>query len=183
MVIILYTSYRSRAIVLTPEELLLLDKEAVYVDGSIRKVDGGYCGGAAAIAFNKGELYYRKGSAHANTTSNRMELTAAIHGIRYLNKKSRGDKVYLISDSQYVIKGYTEYRHNWVKNDWETRARQPVANLDLWHKLIAEAENITVMWCWIRGHDATAGNIEADLYANHFADRALATVLKRKREL
>jgi ribonuclease HI len=98
-----------------------------------------------------------------NTTNNRMELMAAIEGLRSLKETC---EVELTTDSQYVRKGITEWIKNWKKNGWNTAAKKPVKNADLWHQLDDEVARQTVNWQWVKGHSGHRENAIADELAN-----------------
>lgn len=89
-----------------------------------------------------------KGS-EPRTTNNRMELTAAIKGLRVLRERC---EVELITDSQYVKQGITEYLPRWRENGWRTSGRRPVQNRDLWQELDDLVQQHVIQWVWILGH-------------------------------
>ena len=93
----------------------------------------------------------------AETTNNRMELTAAIQALEALTRKSR---IRIVTDSVYVKDGVTKWILGWKKNGWLTSAKKPVKNEDLWKKLDAAQESHEVSWEWIKGH---AGHPENEL--------------------
>ncbi|MCV6620307.1 MAG: ribonuclease HI [Cellvibrionaceae bacterium] len=98
-----------------------------------------------------------------NTTNNRMELMAAIEGLRALKQTC---KVILTTDSQYVRQGITQWMFNWKKNGWKTSAKQPVKNADLWQELDAESKRHEIEWRWVKGHSGHRENEIADELAN-----------------
>jgi len=93
------------------------------------------------------------------TTNNRMELTAAIEGLSALNRPCR---VVLTTDSQYLVKGMTEWMKGWQKRGWINSKREPVVNRDLWERLNELVKIHTVEWRWVRGHDGHAENERCD---------------------
>ena len=95
----------------------------------------------------------------ANTTNNRMELTAAAEALEALNRAAAAD---LYTDSQYGRGGITQWLANWKRNGWRTADRKPVKNADLWQRLDAARERHQVTWHWVRGHNGTPGNERAD---------------------
>jgi len=95
----------------------------------------------------------------AETTNQRMELTAAIEALRALKRPCR---VILHSDSKYVVQGMTEWIHNWKRKGWKNAARQPVANRDLWEELDRLASKHEVRWQWVKGHAGHDENERAD---------------------
>jgi len=102
-----------------------------------------------------------------DTTNNRMELTAAIRGLEAL---TRPCKVDLTTDSQYVMKGITEWLPNWKQRGWKTAAKAPVKNADLWQALDSQQARHEVQWHWVRGHNGHAENEIADQLANRGID-------------
>lgn len=97
------------------------------------------------------------------TTNNRMELTAVIKGLEALSKPCR---VRIVTDSQYVKQGITQWIARWRRNGWRTASKQPVKNKDLWEALDALLAEHTVEWQWVRGHAGHAENERADSLAN-----------------
>lgn len=96
------------------------------------------------------------------TTNNRMELLAVIHGLAALNKPSVID---LTSDSQYVLKGLREWLPQWKARGWRTASKQPVKNQDLWQQLDELIARHEVRFHWIRGHTGHAENERCDQLA------------------
>ncbi|MEQ9814129.1 MAG: ribonuclease HI [Azospirillaceae bacterium] len=96
------------------------------------------------------------------TTNNRMELMAAIQALESLKRPVR---VRLTTDSEYVMKGITEWLAGWKARGWKTAARKPVKNADLWERLDAAASRHDVSWHWIKGHAGHAENERADALA------------------
>ena len=96
------------------------------------------------------------------TTNNRMELIGAIAGFEAL---TRPCLVELTTDSQYVKKGITEWIDGWVKRGWKNSQKKPVANRDLWERLLELTEPHQVEWHWVRGHDGHAENERCDALA------------------
>jgi ribonuclease HI len=124
----------------------------IYTDGSCLKNPGGP-GGYAAVIFRDDELLEELSGGDAVTTNNRMELTAAIVGLRAVREPS---VITLYSDSQYLIKTLTQ---GWKR----------MKNVDLWSRLDQAARPHRVSWQWIRGHNGNAGNVRADQLANQAA--------------
>ena len=136
----------------------------IFTDGACRGNPGP--GGWGAVLRFKGhekELY----GGEAETTNNRMELMAAI---RALESLTRPCKVQLTTDSQYVMKGITEWMANWKKRGWKTASKQPVKNVDLWQRLDKALEPHQVEWEWVRGHTGHPENERADDLANKGID-------------
>lgn len=93
------------------------------------------------------------------TTNNRMELTAAVEGLRAL--KERCD-VEVKTDSEYVKNGITKWVAGWKRNGWRTAAKQPVANRELWETLDFEVSRHQTNWVWTKGHAGDAENNRCD---------------------
>lgn len=93
------------------------------------------------------------------TTNNRMELMAAIMGLRTLNEPCQ---VRLTTDSQYVRQGITQWIHNWKKRGWKTADKKPVKNVDLWKRLDAALGQHEIKWEWVKGHAGHPENERCD---------------------
>lgn len=127
--------------------------------------DGGCSGnpGAGAWAFVCPAANVSQSGAEAQTTNNRMELSAAIAALRWVASGASSasseteKKIVLYTDSQYVKKGMTEWIHQWQKRGWKRPTGEPVQNRDLWEALLAAAEackknGALVAWQWVKGH-------------------------------
>jgi len=97
-----------------------------------------------------------------DTTNNRMELLGAIAGLEALTRPCR---ITMTTDSQYVKKGMTEWIDGWVKRGWKNSQKKPVANRDLWERLLVLTEPHQVEWHWVRGHDGHVENERCDVLA------------------
>ena len=106
----------------------------------------------------------------AQTTNNRMELTAVLSGLKTLNRPC---DVVICTDSQYVKNGMERWIHNWKKNGWKSAGRQPVKNADLWQQLDEQVARHRVRWQWVKGHAGHAENERADALANRGVEQAL----------
>jgi ribonuclease HI len=103
------------------------------------------------------------------TTNNRMELEAAIRGFRALKEACR---VTVITDSQYVQRGMTEFLSRWKQNGWLKSNRDPVLNHDLWEQLDAVAQPHEVRWKWAPGHMGHPDQERCDLLAKLHARKS-----------
>lgn len=139
----------------------------IYCDGACRGNPGP--GGWGALLRSKGHEKRLHGG-ELETTNNRMELTAALEGLRALTKPCR---VVIWTDSEYVKKGMTEWMSGWKKRGWKNAAKQPVKNADLWKLLDEEAARHDVDWRWVKGHAGHEGNEIADQLANAGVDEVL----------
>lgn len=134
----------------------------------VRAFTDGACSGnpgpggwGAVLQFGDHERELHGGAA--DTTNNRMELTAAIEALRALRESCR---VSLTTDSTYVKDGITQWLANWKRNDWKTAAKKPVKNQDLWQALDHESSRHEIDWCWVKGHSGHPENERADRLAN-----------------
>ncbi|MDD1614274.1 MAG: ribonuclease HI [Methylococcaceae bacterium] len=134
----------------------MTDAVIIYTDGACRGNPGP--GGWGVILNYKGKIKELYG-AEKHTTNNRMELMAVIQALESL---TRPCSVQLNSDSIYVLKGITDWMHNWKKRGWKTAARTPVKNEDL----DAAITKHKVEWKWVKGHSGDTGNDRADVLAN-----------------
>jgi ribonuclease HI len=103
------------------------------------------------------------------TTNNRMELMAVIQGLTELK---RSCTVTIHTDSQYVMKGMTEWLANWKRRGWVTADKKPVKNAELWRMLDEQVSRHRVSWRWVRGHAGDPGNERADQLANQGVEDA-----------
>ncbi len=132
---------------------------AIWTDGACAGNPGP--GGWAAILTYDGhekEIY----GGEAQTTNNRMELTAAIMALEALK---RGVAVDLHTDSQYLRNGITAWMTRWKRNGWRTAEKMPVKNVDLWQRLDRALARHQVAWHWVRGHAGDRMNERADALA------------------
>ena len=131
----------------------------IHTDGACSGNPGP--GGWGAILQSAGKARELKGGELA-TTNNRMELMAAIHALEALTKPC---KVELHTDSQYVMKGISEWIHGWKRRGWLTADKKPVKNDDLWKRLDAARLRHEVDWRWVKGHAGHELNERADQLA------------------
>ena len=131
----------------------------IWTDGGCRP-NPGPGGWAAILRFRDAEreLWGREEA----TTNNRMELTAAAEALEALRRPCR---VTLHTDSEYVRNGVTRWHQGWVRRNWRNAAGDPVANMDLWRRLLDAAARHQVEWKWVRGHAGDAMNERADRLA------------------
>jgi ribonuclease HI len=139
----------------------------IYTDGACRG-NPGPGGWAALLRFNGAEKIIS--GAEEETTNNRMELMAAIHGLEAL---SRACSVKLTTDSKYVMQGITSWLTTWKGNNWKTSQKKPVKNVDLWQRLDSSVEKHRVEWCWVKGHSGHLENERVDMSANLAIDELL----------
>ena len=136
----------------------------IFTDGACRGNPGP--GGWGVLMRFKGaerELYGGAG----DTTNNRMELQAAIEGLKALKERCQVD---LTTDSVYVKNGITTWLEGWKKKGWKTAGRKPVKNVDLWQDLDEQNQRHNVEWHWVKGHSGHRENEMADQLANKGID-------------
>lgn len=139
-----------------------MNQVEIYTDGACKGNPGP--GGWGVLLRSGGtqkELY----GGEASTTNNRMELMAVIQALEALRRPCA---VTLYLDSQYVLKGITEWLPGWKAKGWKTAAKQPVKNAELWRRLddLLMQGGHVVDWRWVRGHAGDPGNERADALAN-----------------
>jgi len=100
-----------------------------------------------------------------------MEMTAVVQALTALKRPS---EIILTTDSQYVRKGITEWIIGWKRKNWQTAARKPVKNSDLWKEIDRLAATHTIDWRWVKGHSGHAENERVDDLANRGIDELLA---------
>jgi len=141
----------------------------MFTDGSSLGNPGPGGWGAVLVIGNK--IVVELGGAEKHTTNNRMELLAAIEGLRRLEREP--GNVSIFTDSTYVRKGATEWVHGWMKRGWKTMAKTDVENKDLWSDLIEQLEYRhkvgKVLWTHVPGHSGVAGNERCDEIATGYA--------------
>jgi ribonuclease HI len=144
-------------------------KVEIYSDGACRGNPGP---GGWGVVLRYGDAEKELWGGEAETTNNRMELTAVIRGLEGL---TRSCPVRVVTDSQYVKNGITQWIHNWRRNGWKTANRKPVKNADLWQELWDQVENHDVTWEWVKGHSGHPENERADQLANRGIDELETT--------
>lgn len=141
----------------------------VFTDGACLNNPGP--GGWAALL-----VAYRDGTRHEKmlvggepgTTNNRMEMSAVLNGLRAMKRPCA---IEVVTDSQYVIKGMTEWIHGWKKRGWKNAKKKPVENRDLWEALEAAAATHSIKWTWVKGHAGHPENERVDQAASDYAHK------------
>ncbi len=139
----------------------------MYTDGACRGNPGP---GGWGVILSYASRQKTLSGFEPETTNNRMELTAAIEGLRALTRPCEVD---LNTDSKYVLQGINEWIENWKANGWKTATKKPVKNVDLWNLLDKQTLRHRVNWHWVKGHAGIEGNEEADRLANMAIDRVM----------
>lgn len=131
----------------------------IFCDGACSGNPGP--GGFGAILRYGGRVKELSGGAR-DTTNNRMEMTAAIEALRQLKRPCQ---VSITTDSQYLVKGMTEWIAGWQRKGWRNSKKEPVVNKDLWELLLTLTKPHSVQWKWVRGHDGHIENERCDQLA------------------
>ena len=137
----------------------------IYTDGSCIGNPGP--GGWAAIVVRAGRVE-EYGGAEAPTTNNRMEMRAAVEGLRRVRP---GERVRVVTDSRYLLDGISRWIHGWKRRGWRKADGGEVLNRDLWEALdlLCSRSDRPVTWEHVRGHAGHAFNERCDEIANGFA--------------
>jgi ribonuclease HI len=132
---------------------------SIWTDGACSGNPGpGGWGAILCFESHEKELF----GGEAATTSNRMELTAAIAALEALKRPC---VVHLHTDSNYLKGGITSWIANWKRNGWRTADKKPVKNVELWQRLDAAAARHQIDWRWVKGHSDDVMNERADALA------------------
>ncbi len=131
----------------------------VWTDGGCRPNPGP---GGWAVLLRFGTHERELSGGHAATTNNRMELTAAAEALEALTRPCR---IALHTDSEYVRNGVTRWSTGWVRRNWRNASGDPVANMELWRRVLEAAKRHEVGWHWVRGHSGNVENERVDRLA------------------
>lgn len=139
----------------------------IYVDGSClgNPGPGGY---GSILRFGDVEKEISGSAAH--TTNNRMEMMALIEALRQLKRPCR---VRLFTDSQYLMKGITQWVPGWIKKNWVNAQKKPVLNRDLWEEILRLSRPHQIEWNWVRGHNGHKENERCDRLAKEALKRGM----------
>ncbi len=137
-----------------------MKKVEIYTDGACSGNPGK--GGWGAVLVYKG-IEKEISGAEAQTTNNRMELTAVIKALELLNEPC---EVLLTTDSKYVCDAINQkWVYGWRKNSWKKADKKPALNVDLWEKLLELLERHSVEFVWVKGHNGHPYNERCDKLA------------------
>ena len=145
----------------------MIEKKVVLTTDGACLGNPGPGGWAALLRFVDHEKLLTGGET--DTTNNRMELSAVIHGLRGLKQAC---EVKIVTDSKYVMNAFVEgWFKNWERNGWKTAAKKPVKNQDLWQELADEIDKHRIEWKWVKGHAGHDDNERVDVAAREAAER------------
>jgi len=135
-------------------------KEVIaYTDGACSGNPGpGGWGALLIYGTTKREI----SGGEADTTNNRMEMTAVIRAMQSLKEPCA---LTIVTDSKYVLQGFTEWVPGWSKRGWKTADKKPVKNVDLWQEMVLAAKPHRMQWKWVKGHSGNAFNDRVDALA------------------
>jgi ribonuclease HI len=146
-----------------------LNRVEIYTDGACKGNPGP---GGWGVLLKSGSTEKELFGGERETTNNRMELMAVIMALEALKRPCH---VFLHADSQYVLKGMTEWLAGWKAKGWKTASKQPVKNVDLWQRLdaLVAGAGHRIDWRWVKGHNGDPGNERADALANRGVEQAM----------
>jgi ribonuclease HI len=145
----------------------------LYTDGACSGNPGP--GGWAAVAYFDDGSCHELGGRDSATTNNRMEMQAAISALEFFVSNNRAEPCVVYTDSEYLIKGITQWVKGWKKKGWKTASGKPVLNQDLWETLdrldrqVQSQTKAPVSWQHVRGHSGNVGNERCDTIARGFS--------------
>ena len=132
-----------------------MNEISIYCDGACSGNPGP--GGWGCLVERGGETHEYSGGA-ARTTNNKMELQALIEGLKVVPDGA----LKIVTDSEYVVKGATQWMRGWKRNGWKTASRQPVKNQELWEEIDELLQGRTFQFEWVKGHAGHAQNERCD---------------------
>ncbi len=141
--------------------------QSVYTDGACTGNPGP--GGWGVVVYYTDNSVREFGGNEKQTTNNRMEMQAAIAALSFLTQSQLTEPKTLYTDSEYLIKGVTQWVKNWKKKGWKTAQGKPVLNQDLWESLDSLNHKL-ILWQHVRGHAGNVGNERCDAIARAFAN-------------
>ena len=144
----------------------------IFADGACSGNPGP--GGFGAIMRCSGKEKEISG-CEPRTTNNRMELMAVISAIEALKRPCR---IRVTTDSNYIVKGMSEWINGWILNNWRNSQKKGVLNRDLWERLLKAVKGHDIEWVWIKGHNGHVENERCDELARQGIVKCRRTVVK-----
>ena len=147
--------------------------EKIYTDGACSGNPGP--GGWGTVLYLADGSIHEMGGGARQTTNNRMEMQAAIAGLTWLRDSGQTQPLAIYTDSEYVLKGITQWIAGWKRRGWVNSAKKPVLNRDLWEQLdqltteVNQTLDRPLQWVYVRGHSGNVGNERCDTIARAFA--------------
>jgi len=139
--------------------------KSIYTDGSCEG-NPGRGGWAAIFCYENGQVH-EIGGKESSTTNNRMEMQGAIAALEFFQKSGQNQSIVLHTDSEYLIKGITQWIHGWKRKGWKTASGKAVLNQDLWEKLDL-LNSDAIEWKHVRGHSGDLYNERCDTIARSY---------------
>jgi ribonuclease HI len=140
--------------------------QRIYTDGACSGNPGP--GGWGVVVYFADGSVHEMGDADPHTTNNRMEMEAAIAALKFFKEFGQTEPIELYTDSEYVLKGITEWIKGWKRKDWKNSKGKPVENQEIWRRMDS-LNTPTVKWRYVRGHSGDEGNDRCDEIARTFA--------------
>jgi ribonuclease HI len=137
----------------------------IYTDGGNSSKNA--VGGWACVIIMPNDVEVEMSGAYLDITNNQAELAAVIEGLGYVyeNENPKQVAVEVITDSEYVKKGATDWLPKWKTNGWKSKSKEPVKNKPLWEAIDAYLQEMNVKFTWVRGHSGDNYNEKADKLA------------------
>ena len=139
-----------------------MQRVEIYTDGACSGNPGV---GGWGVVLRYRDIEKELSGAEAQTTNNRMEMTAVINALQALKYPCN---ITLYTDSKYVMDGINQWLPNWKKNNWKTANKnRPVKNIDLWQRLDELLSQHEIRWVWVKGHNGNIDNERVDTLARN----------------
>ncbi|HIK10440.1 MAG TPA: ribonuclease HI [Oscillatoriaceae cyanobacterium M33_DOE_052] len=138
----------------------------IYTDGACSG-NPGNGGWGVVVCYDDGTIE-ELGGTERETTNNRMEMQAAIAALEFFRTRGQTEPITLLTDSEYLEKGITQWIHGWKKKGWKTASGNPVLNQDLWQQLDA-LNSVQVKWQHVKAHAGNTYNERCDTIARAFS--------------
>ena len=139
------------------------NKIIIYSDGACLNNGAKNSVGGWSVIIDNGSKQLRRSGQVMNTTSNRMELTAILEGLKALRKD--GLDVLVFTDSTYARNGCSSWIENWKENNWKNSKKKPVENQDLWQEIDKQLQRLNVTFAYVKSHSGNPMNELADTLA------------------
>lgn len=134
----------------------------IYCDGACFG-NPGYGGWGAVVV--DGDNVNSIHGGNAETTNNKMEMTAAIEALKFVDQMNSDASIKVYTDSMYLKNGITSWIHGWKASGWKKKAGGDVKNVELWKELDSLSGKLSPSWDWIKGHSGDKYNEMADALA------------------
>lgn len=139
----------------------------IYIDGACKgngKAEN--IGGWGFVVVQNGECLLNETGINHNTTNNREELMGLIKALEF-SVKLGAKEITIVTDSQYVKNGMTQWLDSWISKNWINSQKKPVKNQDLWKRLLFIRDMLTINFEWVKGHNGDKFNEMVDEYINN----------------